>query len=212
VAKKLEISTRKTHIIGVFSVDKTQSKSLSDIKVFHAYNPKLRYIPKNLGLNFVNLHTISITRSELCVLEFRDFRYMKKLKKLYLAENKIEKVTSCVFRYVDTIEIINLDGNMIKALDDDTFVNLPDLHEFSANRNQIEILESGLFRNNLNLKKISLNRNRIHIVEINFLRMLNLELIDMQRNPCTNLIFKTGDLLREFQNQTSGSCKGPEDS
>lgn len=189
-----------------------KSRSLSDVTTFHAYNPKLRFIPKNLGLTFVNLQTISITKSELTLLEFRDFRYMKKLKKLYLPENKIERVSPCVFRYVDTLEIINLNGNQITSLDDDTFMNLPNLLEFTAARNEIEILESGLFRNNAMLKRISFRQNKLHTVELNFLRIKEIELADLQHNPCINLIFETKGkfLLRDFQNQTSGKCRGPE--
>lgn len=179
---------------------------------FHAYNPNLRYIPKFLGSTFVNLQTISITKTDLRLLEFRDFRHMKKLRKLYLPENKIERIAPCVFRYVDTVELINLDGNLIKELDDDTFVNLPSLLEFSANQNKIESLESGLFRNNLMLKRISLRSNQLKHIEINFLRIKAIEMADLQFNPCISLIFEAkGKLqLREFQNQTSGRCRGPE--
>lgn len=136
---------------------------------------------------------------------------MRKLRKLLLPENKIERVAPCVFRYVDSIEIINLDGNLITELDVDTFDNLPALVELSADRNKIESLDSGLFKSNSMLKSISMRWNSVTKVDVNFLRIDKIEEVDLRNNTCIHMYYEKGKVqLREFQNQTSGRCRGPE--
>lgn len=205
------VSTRDSQIQELHGNHKP-GRSNQDIATFYAFNPTLRYIPKKLGSLFPNLKTLLITKSNLRFIEFRDFKNMKKLLKLYLPENRIEKIPICAFRHVENLEIIDFNGNIIKELNEDTFLNLPNLEYFSANDNQIEHLEGGLFRNNHNLKKISMQQNKLLIIEVNFMKIKGIELVDLRFNPCVNLSFGCckGPALREFQNYTSGSCNGPE--
>jgi hypothetical protein len=209
--KNMEVTSRDTDIQEVIGTHKSGRMNY-DVATIYVYNSASKYIPKRLGFIFTNLKTLLITKSHLRLVEFRDFKNMKKLRNLYLSDNKIEKVPHCLFKYADNLEIIDLSGNQIKKLNEDVFLNLPNLHHFSANNNEIEHLENGLFRNNLNLKKISMTHNRIEIIEINFMKIKGVELVDLRVNACIDLAFGccNGPPLRDFQNQTSGNCGGPE--
>lgn len=214
--KKLTVSSRDMQIQEVLGTHRP-SRSNQDVVTVYAYNTATKYIPKRLGFFFTNLRTMLITKSSLRLIEFRDFRHMKKLQKLILTENGIERIPPCVFKYAENLEVIDLSGNQITELREDTFVNLPNLETFFANDNIIGHLEIGLFRNNLNLKKISMSNNNITIIEINFMKIKDISnkgvlLVDLRENPCTNLVFGCcdGPAMREFQNQTSASCRGPE--
>lgn len=209
--RNLFVNSRDTRIQEVSGVHKP-GRSDYDVSTIYAYNSDSKYIPKRLGFVFMNLKTLLITKSNLRLIEFRDFMNMKKLQKLYLPENKIEKLPLCIFKYVEDLEIIDLSGNKIQELNEDTFVNLPNLQYFIANDNNIARLENGLFRQNFNLKKISMNQNNITIIEVNFMKLKAIEVVDLRFNNCISLSFGCckGTALREFQNQTSGNCKGPE--
>lgn len=137
---------------------------------------------------------------------------MKRLQKLFLPENKIEKIPICAFKHVENLEVVDFNGNNLKELNEDTFLNLQNLQIFSANDNEIEHLENGLFRNNPNLRKISMQQNKLLIIEVNFMKIKGIEMVDLRYNSCVNLSFGCckGPALRDFQNLTSGSCKGPE--
>lgn len=189
-------------------------RSDQDVTTIYAFNPSAKYVPKRLGFIFLNLKTLLITKSNLKLIEFKDFRNMKKLQKLHLPENKIEKIPFCLFKYVDNLEVIDLNGNEIKELNEDTFINLPNLQVFSANDNFIEHLEVGLFRSNANLRKISMQQNKLLVIEVNFMKIKGIEMVDLRYNRCINLSFGCckGPALREFQNQTTVNCKGQEDS
>lgn len=210
-AKKLNVTTRNTRIDEVIGAHETR-KSEQDVTTFFAFNAGAKYIPKRLGFKFVNLKTLMITKSDLRLIEFRDFKNMKKLQKLFLPQNHIEKLPLCIFKYSENLEFINLSGNQIESLNEDVFLNLPNLQQFVADENKISYLEVGLFRNNLNLRKISMKGNELTKIEINFMKIKGVELVELEQNPCVDLTFNSleGLSLREFQNQTWAGCEGPE--
>lgn len=160
---------------------------------------------------FVNLKTIVITKSNLNLIEFRDFKNMKKLQKLYLFDNQIEKIPFCVFKYVENLELIDLSGNRIKELNEDTFANLLNLQQLNLSDNELVHLESGLFLNNMNLKKILMQKNNLAIIEINFMKVKSVELVDLKSNACIDLCYGCikGLMLRDFQNMTASLCESP---
>lgn len=206
--KNLKVSSRDAQIEEVTG-SHMSSRSDQDVATFYAFNPAAKYVPKRLGFVFPNLKILMITKSGLKLIEFRDFKNMKKLQKLYLFDNMIEKLPLCVFKYAENLEVIDLSGNRITELEDDTFVNLPSLQQFLANGNGIEHLKNGLFRNNPSLKKLSMSNNKISFIGINFLKLKDIELIDLRQNTCINLSFGCckGPALREFQNHTFYWCK-----
>lgn len=206
------VTSRDAQVQEVSESEHQKDNSNDDVVTIYAMNAAAKYIPKKLGFFFKNLRTILFTKSDLKLIEFRDFKNMKKLQKLLLTENQIEKVSSCAFRYTENLEVIDLSGNRITELAEDIFVNLPNLQQFSANDNLIETLEFGLFRNNTNLKKISINHNKISVIEINFMKIKSIELIDLRDNSCIHLSFGCckGPALREFQNMSSYNCQGSE--
>lgn len=207
--KNLVVSSRDTEIVEVSGSHKS-GHSDSDVHTLFAFNSVSPYMPKTLGFVFPNLKTILMTKTSLHMIEFRDFKNLKKLQRLYLPENQIEKVSFCTFRYADNIEVIDLSGNRIIELPEDVFANLHNLHQFIANDNHIAHIEAGLFRGNPNLRKVSLHTNNISVVEVNFMKIEDIELVDLRFNSCVNLSFGCckGPALREFHVQMSESCAG----
>ena len=204
------IESRNTRIDEVSGSHKNRHSD-QDVVTFYAFAPEIRYFPKLLGNAFENLKTIVITKSSLSLIEFRDFKKMKKLQKLYLNENKIKKISPCVFRYAQNLETIELSGNQIEELNEDIFMNLPNLQQLHMNDNLLVRLESGLFRNNLNLRKIFMQLNSLEIIEINFMKVVNVEVVDLRSNKCINVCFGCviGLTLRDFQNVTATRCESP---
>lgn len=203
------VKSRDSQIVEVSGLHKS-GHSDSDVLTVYAFNSVSPYMPKMLGVVFPNLKTILMTKTNLRLIEFRDFKYMKKLQKLYLPENQIEKVSFCTFRYADNIEVIDLSGNRIMELPGDIFANLRNLQQLMANDNLIENIEAGLFRGNPNLRKVSMHSNNISVVEVNFMKIEDIELVDLRFNRCVNLSFGCckGPALREFHVQVSESCAG----
>jgi Leucine rich repeat len=183
-----------------------------DVVALFAFNTGSRYLPKRLGFVFPNLTTLKITKSQLRLIEFRDFHNMRRLKELLLTENRIEKIPACLFRYADNIEEIDFSGNRIKVLHEDTFVNLPNLQSFAINNNALKRVHQGTFANNVNLKRLEMQHNNLSIIEVNFMRIKAIDVIDLRNNFCISLSFTSskGMPLREFMNSTSANCKGPE--
>lgn len=156
----------------------------ADVVTFYAYQSKTRFLPKFLGQIFENLKTISIMKSKLSLIEFRDFKYMKKLQRLHLPQNRIETLSPCVFRHSENLEIIDLSGNLIVHIKEETFTSL------------------------LKLKKLYLKNNSIERIDENFFKIANIELIDLDMNVCVNVCFGCahGINLRDFLNVTESGC------
>lgn len=210
--KNLVVESRDARILEVSGAHKP-GRSDFDVATVYSFNSASKYIPKRLGFFFLNLKTLLITKSNLRLIEFRDFMNMKKLQKLYLPENKIEKLPLCIFKYVENLEIIDLSGNKIQEFNEDTFLNLPNLQQFTANDNLLMQLDAGLFRQNSNLKKIFMSHNNISVIEMNFMKMKDVEVVDLRGNFCIDSFFVCckGLALKEFQNRATEHCKGSED-
>lgn len=209
--QRLTVLTRDSRLEEVKGIHRP-GKSDQDVVAFFAYNTGSRYLPKRLGVFFPNMKMLKITKSQLRLIEFRDFYNMKQLKELLLSENRIEKLPACLFRYAENVEIIDLSQNRIKVLPEDAFNNLPNLHTVLLNNNALMRVFQGAFTFNANLNRVEMRHNNLSIIEVNFMKTRAIDVIDFRNNFCINLdyISTRGTPLREFMNQTSTNCKGPE--
>lgn len=182
-AINLYVETRDSRIDEILGDHKPKHNN-KDVLTFYSFHSQTQFLPKLLGTNFMNLKTIMITKSYLNLIEFRDFKNMKKLQKLYLPANQIEKLPPCTFRYAENLDLIDLSGNRISFLQSDTFTYLP------------------------KLTKIYLALNDITKVEENFMTLTKIETVDMKGNTCISACFGcvNGLNLRDFQNISVTRC------
>jgi Leucine-rich repeat (LRR) protein len=182
-AKDFSVNTRNTRIDGITGFHKPNQGN-GDVLTFYTYQSNARFLPKFLGSAFKNLETISIMKSQLSLIEFRDFKYMDKLKRLHLSQNRISTLSPCVFRYSKNLEVIDLSGNLISHIKEETFTSL------------------------LNLRKIYLQHNQISRIDENFRKIIEIDLVDLYSNDCVNVCFGCphGIHFRDFLNMTEHSC------
>ena len=183
-AINLFVITRDSRIDEILGEHKPKHNN-KDVLTFYAFHSQTHFLPKLIGSNFMNLKTIMITKSYLNLIEFRDFKNMKKLQKLFLPANQIEKLSPCTFRYAENLDLIDLSGNRIFFLQSDTFTYL------------------------LKLTKIFLALNNISKIEENFMTLTKIETVDMKGNICINACFGciNGLNLRDFQNISVTRCR-----
>lgn len=191
-AQNLSVNSRRTFIDKVIEDQHASSRIQNNVNIFFAFNPNITFIPKGIGEKFPKIEFFGITKSGLRYIERSDFKHLKYLHTLNLAENKIERVSKCTFNNVENLERIILDGNRIVILHEQTFMNLLNLKYLSVNENDIVYIEADLFIHNPYLEDVFFNSNKLQVIETKFTNRMNL---NFSSNPCINLNYKSYDYI-----------------
>lgn len=79
------------------------------VEGFHeSHNRKLEYLPSNLGEKFPNLIILGADHCSVKEIAKENFKGLKKLRKLILNHNKIEKIDDDTIEYIPAVERIQL--------------------------------------------------------------------------------------------------------
>jgi Leucine-rich repeat (LRR) protein len=151
-------------------------------------NSMIRNIPQSIGSKVSNLEKFTVTSSILRYIKQSDFQSMSSLKILDLSHNQIENFPHDTFQNLTKLEILSINDNQIDYLHIDTLKNLPNLREFYAQYNQIQRLDAHFFKHNTKLARIYLNNNDLVSIHEDFLKLLDLVVVDLRDNAeyCRN--------------------------
>ncbi|XP_044004097.1 chaoptin-like [Aphidius gifuensis] len=126
----------------------TKENKTINLLQLHYTGGLFKTLPHNSFVCFGNLRSITITGSELMLLEPGAFNGLKKLETISLTSNdKLTHVPSNVFN-VQSLEIINLSNNSISTIDNEALkIDNSKLSLVNLSHNSLEIIEQGSFRN-----------------------------------------------------------------
>lgn len=163
-----------------------------------------------LKISKSNIHELkasilkNMNKLEKLVLDGNEIKYLQafpklRLKKLFLANNKIELIRAQTFACLSELKLLSLENNEIFYIED-VFNGLTNLHEVNLNRNFLQVVEPGTFDTNTELTEISVNHNELHDLPINiFKHNINLEILRLHGNQLTSLhknLFRNNRILK----------------
>ena len=144
-----------------------------------------------ISSNLTNRHFVGPRNVELLDFSFNNLTYfhpstfhnLKKLKKLYLDNNKLNKLASSTFEGLDSIEELYLHQNLIKELPTNSFIGMPNLKLLDLSRNQIRKLGFGIFDPFGHLLTLDISHNEIGNIDHGpFITLRSLEVLDVSWN------------------------------
>lgn len=106
----------------------------------------VNYMPRQIIEKFPNLKQITMTRTELSVVQNYFFKSMRKLQFLALSLNKITTLESNAFEDLTSVEKLWLHGNLIETLDEKIFLPMASLQVLWLNNNIIAFLSPSTFK------------------------------------------------------------------
>ncbi|XP_044005813.1 receptor-like protein Cf-9 [Aphidius gifuensis] len=160
----------------------TKENKTINLLQLHYTGGLFKTLPHNSFVCFANLRSITITGSELMLLEPGAFNGLKKLETISLISNdKLTHVPSNVFN-VQSLEIINLSNNSISTIDNEALkIDNSKLSLVNLSHNSLEIIEQGSFRN-IKCHFIDLTQSGIIGIVDGAFNTSRINIIDLMKN------------------------------
>jgi len=125
------------------------------------------YLPSNIGAHFPNLETADASHENIKSIRRENFKFMGKLKVLYVDYNQIFELNEDTFVDLINLEKLKLGGNEIRNLPPKLLWKLKKLNEFNAHFIHIESIDKEFFIKNINLKCIEFFGNYLSEIDEN---------------------------------------------
>ncbi|KAL7026929.1 hypothetical protein ACKWTF_005238 [Chironomus riparius] len=130
--------------IDTSAIDPSQIRTLSI-----SNNPKIKFLPENIGQLFPNLENVMITNTSIEDVPDETFNDMDKVKYVDLSRNKIERLNPNSFTGLSSINKINLSDNGFEELDHVPFTKIPSISAIDITGNKLKPAAKKLLIKNL---------------------------------------------------------------
>ncbi|KAG5669368.1 hypothetical protein PVAND_017255 [Polypedilum vanderplanki] len=168
-------------------MQKHKSNEIEWFEIYFVITMEIFYFPINVNEIFPNLLVFYVSNTKIKMLNYENFKDMKKLLELTLSYNQIEEINEDTFDDLQELKILDLRGNKLKILNSRTFNNISNLKVLSLQENEISSI-MGQFGNLKNLSTLDLYENQLVSIPSNiFENLSNLQFLDLSKNKLTNL-------------------------
>lgn len=163
-------------------------RDLTDVEVKYATEVDISdkfmsiNMPLEIGKNFPKLEALWVVKSKMKFIKKNNFAKMADLKALNLYENQIEDIPADTFMDLPNLEYLDIDNNQIVNLHADLLIYQTNLIAFRASDNKISSIPDGFFRSNTKLERIHLSNNKIKEVHVDFTKLIDLIVVDLEGN------------------------------
>lgn len=190
------------------------NKSNSDVLGIVLEHQMMIYLVQGATAFFSKLEDYSVAYTNLSYVQRNDFKHMKNIKTLALANNRIQRIPQDTFEDLVRLEYLTLSHNEIKSLPTNMFRPLINLKGLYLNGNQLQELSHNLFKFNQKLADVWLQNNKLELIgsnvthPISSLKHVLLHgnvCIDKDYNDITESIFK--ELLHDVRANCSSACE-----
>lgn len=145
----------------------------------------VNYMPKNIGLTFLNLKNLIIQNCGLKKLSSSDFVSLKQLESIQIVSNEIASIEAGVFDVFESLETLDLSNNKIKSLPSKIFAQLKSLTSINLNTNELTSIKSDFLPAANKIQSFTAKDNKLTLVESAFVwRLRTANLIDFSGNVC----------------------------
>ncbi|CAO1402323.1 unnamed protein product [Diamesa serratosioi] len=113
------------------------------------------------------LKTLDLSRNQIEYIHPQAFYGTDSLERLYLSENKIQKLPSTVFETLEKLSFLSLDTNHIEEIDVHMFRSNKLVKSLGLSNNSLKELPREIFDNFDNLTDLSVSNLRIDSLDLN---------------------------------------------
>lgn len=163
-------------------------KSSKDVTVLNLSGKNgvldMHFIPKKLGLLFVNLKTLFIQNGQLKALARKNFQKMENITTISLTNNQIENIDEDTFYDLKNLYSLRLNGNRLKNISTELLTHARNLQHLLLGRNLLETFNQKIVLNNIHLKTLDLSENKLKTIKFDFSLFPELEIATFDDNLC----------------------------
>ena len=168
------------------SIDFKLFEKLLSLKTINLSHQNIEFIENNTFSNLPNLEEIDLSFNNLTMIKKEAFFILYKLSKLNLTGNGINSIQKEAMREISCLNELDLSKQKLELIQAKTFVNMKKLEKLDLSSNNLQSIEPDFCFNmdstfNDSLKILLLANNQIQILNF-FKRLINLELLDLNRN------------------------------
>lgn len=179
-----------------FDLLKINGSPVTDLFLIYSEMPKM---PNTIFTNYPNVSFLSISYNGIKELSLNNFANALKLKKAFLRNGDLTRLTNATFRSCIQLESLVISNHKITVIESNAFQGLRNLISLSLDQNSISKLSTSVFETTPNLEYLSVNENQITTLSSTlFSKNQNLDFISFCDNQLTNLpsdIFSSVPLL-----------------
>jgi len=185
-----KISSSEWRISSV-SGEHKDGKTTKDVTILDVKNSmNVEYLPNQLGDFFPSLEIVSITHNNLKFIGRNNFKWMRKLNKLFLRNNQLTEIEENSFDDLINVDRIDMNDNNLKVMPKNLLVHMRKLLFFNADNNNLEFIEPGFFAKNTKLIYINVNGNKLKQLFIECVKRSQLQFVNVKYNDCSTSISK----------------------
>lgn len=161
------------------------NKNSTQIEYLLLWDLKTKTLPFGIFYNFPEIKKLVVTRvgQEMESPVSKHFYNAKKLKHIFISNQKFHNMGSNVFEGADAVKWIYLDNNQIDSIQETTFTNFVNLTEISLTSNFLTTIPSNSFSTLPMLEAVVLGKNLLTTIPSDvFAKNENLKFVDFEHN------------------------------
>ena len=139
----------------------------------------------------MSVQIIDLNENQLRIIDFNDFRSLKKLVVFSASKNGLQKIlpfSNDILNGMDNLKSLYLDNNQLTNLEQNTFEELISLENLILSSNHLTTIERHTFGGLKSLKNLHLNSNQLRTIELHaFDDLENLEVLNLKNNELASL-------------------------
>ncbi|KAK5639936.1 hypothetical protein RI129_010747 [Pyrocoelia pectoralis] len=133
------------------------------------------------------IKNLDLTDSKITILKPKSFMGLVFLEKLILKDNQIVSVPAETFQGITKVKDLNMENNRVDGLVVNGFKELANLRKLNLKSNNIKSIEDGSFNGLGSLEELDLSNNEITTVNGIFTGLLNVRLINLEKNKISKI-------------------------
>lgn len=141
-----------------FRILRTNGMPITDVILFNTVMPQL---PTTIFTSYPNISFLSLSSNGLMQVSVKSFANAVKLKKLYIFDQPLTRITNGTFRSCTILEDLQITGCKVAVVEANAFLGISNLNSLSLSRNRITVLHPMLLASLPNLFIFYANENMI---------------------------------------------------
>lgn len=117
----------------------------NDVEEFRIYNLKVEFLPRGIGEKLPILDRFFAESCGLTIIRDFYFANMRRLKSLFLVDNKIAIIEPQAFRHLIEVKVLGIQRSWIERFDENLFHSMVNLESLYLDHNRIKFLSPATF-------------------------------------------------------------------
>ncbi|GFR26722.1 carboxypeptidase N subunit 2 [Trichonephila clavata] len=186
------------------NIDDDSLKQIDSLRELKLFTTEFTEIPTAVG-RLADLRVLFVNDGKLTHVNM-EVQNMTRLRELILKNNKIVQISEKAFHGNSNLKIIDLSENNLTSLSPEIFEESRNLKKVLLQRNRLNSTK-GIFKNS-NIQEINIRDNRLKSIDDAFKFELELEVLDLGKNPLKQIGPKAFDWkVRQLKTLILDQCE-----